>query len=397
MNLLFLTLQYDFEKEKEYMKKSKVAMQGAANAFQTNLISGFKGQPVNLTVMNTLPLATFPKYRQFIMKTKKGSLLGFNNTEIGYINLPFLKQQTRYLNYKKQVVKWIKNTPGEKYIVAYSLYLPFEKIFKYLSRKYPDVKTCIICPDLPCEYGILPKNKIKARLQYNYGKKLLQYAKYSNSFAVLTEQMKEPLKIGNRKFTVIEGIANGCTPSSAPNSQSKVVLYTGTLNKPFGILNLLNAFSKIEDKDIELWICGGGNSKTQVEAAAQKDSRIKFFGYVSKDTVLKLQQEAFILINPRQNEGEYTKYSFPSKTMEYMLSAKPVLMYKLDGIPSEYYQYLNFIEGNTADDMKNAILEIFSEPKKALEKAEKAAHFVSENKNSAVQAKKIIDLMLKME
>ncbi|MEE0929045.1 MAG: hypothetical protein UIG59_07625, partial [Acutalibacteraceae bacterium] len=136
MNLLFLTLQYDFEKEKEYIKKSKVAMQGAANTFQHNLLAGFEGQFCNVTIMNTLPMATFPKYNQIIMKTSKGKLQGFDNVEIGYINLPLLKQRTRYNGYKKQINKWIRETEGEKRIIAYSLYLPFEKIFKYIKKKH---------------------------------------------------------------------------------------------------------------------------------------------------------------------------------------------------------------------------------------------------------------------
>ena len=398
MNLLFLTLQYDLEKEKEYMEKSKVAMQGAANTFQHNLVEGFKELPCNVTVMNTLPVATFPKYSQLTMKTQKGMLAGFDSVEIGYLNLPFFKQRTRYSNYKKQIKRWIKNAPGEKCIIAYSLYLPFEKIFKYLKKHHPEVKTGLVCTDLPCEYGILPKNKIKAKIQYNYGKKTLDYAKYCDFFTVLTEAMKEPLKIGKRPFTVVEGICNGVPSKNEAKALGKIILYTGTLHKEFGIITLLEAFALIDDPDVELWICGGGNSKAAVETAAEKDKRIKFFGYVTKERAHELQQEAFMLINPRQNEGEYTKYSFPSKTMEYMLSGKPVLMYRLDGIPAEYDPYLNYIEGNSAEDMKNAICKTFDADADDIAlKAQSAARFVAENKNGAVQAKKILDLISELE
>ena len=141
MNILFLTLQYDVRKEQEYLSKSKASMQGAANTFQNNLLSGFEGVPHNVKVMNTLPVATFPKYSQIFMETKKGSILDFDTTEIGYINLPFFKQTTRFLEYKKQIKKWIKETKGEKAIIAYSLYLPFEKIFKFVKMHYPFVQT----------------------------------------------------------------------------------------------------------------------------------------------------------------------------------------------------------------------------------------------------------------
>ena len=120
---------------------------------------------------------------------------------------------------------------------------------------------------------------------------------------------------------------------------------------------------------------------------------LELFGVLDSYNFTELQQKAFMLINPRQNEGEYTKYSFPSKTMEYMLSGKPVLMYRLDGIPAEYDPYLNYVDGNSAEDMKNAILKVLSSETKIQERAQAAARFVFENKNSAVQAKKIIELM----
>ncbi|MEE0929161.1 MAG: glycosyltransferase [Acutalibacteraceae bacterium] len=268
----------------------------------------------------------------------------------------------------------------------------------YIKKKHPDVKVGIVCPDLPCEFGILPKNKFKAAIRCHHGKKLFKYTKYCDFFAILTEAMKHPLKIGERKYTVIEGICNGTAPENLQKCNNKAILYTGTLNRQFGILTLLEAFSLIEDPEAQLWICGSGDSKEAVEAAAEKDCRIKFFGYVTKDRASELQQKAFMLINPRQNEGEYTKYSFPSKTMEYMLNGKPVLMYRLDGIPAEYDPYLNYIEGNSAEDIKNAICKIFdADADEIALKAQSAARFVAENKNSAVQAKKILDLISELE
>lgn len=394
MNILFLTLQYDIKKEQEYLSKSKTSLQGAANTFQNNLLAGFKDVPHNVILMNTLPVATFPRYKQILMKTKKGNILDFNTTEIGYINLPILKQTTRYFAYKKQIKKWIKETEGEKCIVAYSLYLPFEKLFKYVKKKFPSVKTSLICPDLPCEFGILPKNKIKAAIQLSYGKKALKLAKYSDSFTLLTEEMKYPLNVGDRPYTVVEGVCNKKITETTEKEENKTILYTGTLNKQFGILTLLDAFKLIEDPEAKLWICGGGDSKQAVIDAVEKDERITFFGYVTKAEVEKLQQKASLLINPRANDGHYTKYSFPSKTMEYMISGKPVVMYKLDGIPDEYDPYLNYISGDTAEDMKESIVKVLS--KTAEERAdfgEKAAKFVSENKNSNIQANKILSLL----
>lgn len=398
MNYLFLTLQYDLKKEKEYIEKSKVALQAAANAFQNNLILGFREANANCEIMNTVPVATFPKYGQVLFSNKNGSLCGYSNIEIGFLNLPILKQITRIINYWVQIKNWIKNTPGEKYIIAYSLYLPFEIVLKKIKKMYPYIKLGLICPDLPCEFGILPQNRIKAKVQMIYGKKTLSYAKYVDFFILFTEQMRIPLNVGNRPYTVVEGI---CSPQSIHyqtplNTNDRIILYTGTLNEKLGIGNLLCAFSTIKSSRYRLWICGDGDMRDEVKKAADNDSRIRFYGFVDKKTVADLQQKATLLINPRQNGDEFTKYSFPSKTMEYMVSGKPVLMYKLDGIPDEYDEYLNYVNGNSVEHLKCAIMNLCEKSNLELFNiGEKAKEFILTNKSSLVQAKKIIDFLNK--
>ena len=53
-----------------------------------------------------------------------------------------------------------------------------------------------------------------------------------------------------------------------------------------------------------------------------------------------MQHKATILVNPRTSEGEFTKYSFPSKTMEYLLAGKSVVINRIPGIPEEYFNYV---------------------------------------------------------
>ncbi len=384
--MIFFGCLFDRTKEKEYLQNSKTGLSNAANTFQWNLLEGFYQNGQSVEIFNALPVGTFPKqYKKLLLKSGPWGKDGHNNYEIGCLNLPFVKQYQRYLKAKKLLRK-----TKDKNIVIYSAYEPFLKAVYRLDNSY---NVTVIITDLPEFYDLGKTSSLKRYLRAGNNKRIYKYLKRANSFVVLTEQMTQPLNIGNRPYTVVEGIANGELLKPAV-PEKKSILYTGTLHKQFGILTLLEAFSLVEDPEAELWICGGGDSKAEVEAAAEKDSRIKFFGYVSKDKVAELQQKAFMLINPRQNDGEYTKYSFPSKTMEYMLSGKPVLMYKLSGIPAEYDPYLYYIEGNSADDMKNAICRIFeSDSDEIAKRTEAAARFVAENKNSAVQAKKIIDLM----
>ena len=86
--------------------------------------------------------------------------------------------------------------------------------------------------------------------------------------------------------------------------------------------NLIAAFNEIDDKEFSLWICGFGLDQPFVEVAAKNDSRIIYWGLVEQNRVFEMQQQATLLVNPRKGDAEFTKYSFPSKTMDIWLQGR---------------------------------------------------------------------------
>ena len=403
MKALFLGCLFNENDEKYLLRKSssRIGLSGAGNTFQWSLIKGLDknlSRPVD--IINVLPVGTFPKYfKDIILPEKKWTHSpGANNLEIGSLNLPFLKQIKRTIACKKALNKWLKDTGDEKSIIIYTPYLPF----LYAVKSVPNnVNVTLIVTDIPEFYDLTASNNpIKRSLRVMYNRLIYASLERIDSFVLLTEQMKKPLNVGNKTYVVVEGLIDN-DPSTyhnkVENINKKIILYTGTLNFKFGITNLIDGFKLIDKKDYELWICGAGEAEGKIINASNSDDRIKYLGYVSKNEIHELQQKATILINPRTNDGEYTKYSFPSKTMEYMLSGRPVLMHKLDGIPDEYDQYLYYINGNQPKDIANRIMEVCERPQSELDEfGEKARRFVLENKNCIVQAKKIIQMIEKM-
>ena len=116
----------------------------------------------------------------------------------------------------------------------------------------------------------------------------------------------------------------------AEKTISREIVYTGNLSERYGILNLAEAFTKLKEQDLRLVICGVGGAYDKLAEMSMKDSRIILRGLLPYDEILKVQRNALLLVNPRTSEGEYTKYSFPSKTMEYFVSGTPTLLYKLE-------------------------------------------------------------------
>ena len=178
------------------------------------------------------------------------------------------------------------------------------------------------------------------------------------------------------------------------NIDKKVVLYTGTLRKIFGVMNLVEAFKMVKDRDVELWICGSGDSKEAINEATRIDSRIKFFGLVDSETALEMQHKATILVNPRTSEGEYTKYSFPSKTMEYLLAGRSVIINHLSGIPEEYYDYVYTPKDESVEALAECISSVIHlDMKEREERAKKGRQFIIEKKNSKVQMERVIKMI----
>ena len=262
----------------------------------------------------------------------------------------------------------------------YSTYLPFLKATYKLDKK---IKTTLIVTDLPEYYDLSEVSFIRRIARKINNHFIYKYMSRVDSFVLLTEQMKEKLNVGERPYIVIEGISNAEDNYKANDIaikkeiNKKIILYTGTLHYKFGIKALLDGFNLIKKDNYELWICGSGEAVEYINECTKMDNRIKFYGYVTKEQVKRLQYQATILLNPRPNEGEYTKYSFPSKTIEYMASGKPVLMHKLDGIPDEYDKYIYYFNKTDSESIAKRIIEVCAQDEQDLLLfGERAKHFI---------------------
>ncbi len=404
MKILFLGLLYNRDEEIQLLDNSKCGLQGAANAYQWNLIDGMDEIahcPVD--ILNSLPVGSYPKYyNKLILRTRKWCHKeGAADKELGTLNFPLLKQMIRSYAFYKEVKVWCeKNKDDDIFILSYSLYLPYLKVLAKIKKKYKWVKTCVIVPDLPNAFGLDPGLNPLMKLYFKKTEKdIYKLAKDADSYCLLTKDMIDPLNIINKPYVIVEGIAK-TLPRQEMIARTKtiILLYAGTLHKRFGLDKLVEAFLAISADNYQLWFCGSGDYENEIINTARKDVRIKFHGYVTANQVLELLEQATVLINPRSNEGEYTRYSFPSKTMEYMSLGRPILMFKLDGIPDEYDDYLYYIKDNSVEGIKKGIIEICSKSIEELEtRSKKIYEFVQKEKSGSKQAGKLLAMLETMK
>lgn len=406
IDFLFLGGFFPKQLESEIAQKSRTGLQNAANVFQWHIINGIEKnikKPIDL--LSFLFVGSYPKnYSDFFIHGEKFKRLDNRENKIGgFLNLSIIKQLLLPFFVKRELKKWIYKHEGKKVIFIYSLQNHFLSAANYLKTKDSEIHICISVNDLPVYMSMDRDASFLFRIYKKWSEhKLKTNLKYIDSFMFVTVNMVEYFRIYNKPYVVIEGMVDYCNTNElvmVDNSifaRKNIILYTGTLTKKYGILDLVEAFSLIKDENYRLIICGGGETEEQIKKAATEDNRIKFMGLTARNKVLELQKEATVLVNPRQNNEEFTKYSFPYKMFEYLLSGKPIVCYKLDGFPEEYDNHFIYVNGSKPNDLAEKLVEACNLSENELRKIHKSnIKFVVEEKNNVVQSKKIIDMIKK--
>ena len=103
---------------------------------------------------------------------------------------------------------------------------------------------------------------------------------------------------------------------------------------------------------------------------------------------------AALLVEPRPTDDILVKMSFPSKIIEYMASATPVLCTNLPCFGKEYKEYQYRIEDESVEGIARALIDTLSIPRAELERMGKRARdYVMENKTIERQCGKIVSFV----
>ena len=399
IDILFLGRLFSRENEKQIRSKARVDMQDAANVLQWNLIDGFISNGCrDMTVVSYLPIDSWPSHYADAFIQNEVHDIGGNIKfhQIGFCNITKIKQLLNKTICDSVAKAWAKRQDGrKKVIVCYTCSNVLMRAIRAAKKIDPDIVAVQVIADITEFAANNCPNLIQRMLVKKEMKDNDKLARYIDKYVLLTELMKNKLGIV-KPCMVMEGIVPSREVSVQPASQEEnTILYTGSLNKKYGIMELLQAFESIQDPDYRLVICGLGNAEEDIKLLSARDPRVNFRGKVPHDEVMKLQSRATILVNPRQNNEEFTKYSFPSKTMEYLASGTPVVAYKLDGIPDEYDEYINYVSDNSPETLARVIQRVCHLPPEVrIAMGEKAKNFVLKEKNKTTQTKRVLDFIL---
>ena len=365
-----------------------------ANVFQHSLLKGLENHIQDLRVV------TSPVIKSTCSEVKdlcKGYAFSHSEGEckkdiyVGIYPFPGIQMIVELWKVYWTIHKLVRNEK-QNVLFIYALHSPFLLAAVLLKRKL--TCSCVVVPDLP-EFMSRQNNLVK-KLVKKIDSSIINFCvKRLDNYVLLSPYMIEKLPIAQKPWVLMEGIFDTNEMlDEVVKAKEKVILYSGNLSRRYGIIELLEAFLRIDKENYRLWICGRGDGEKDIREMAKEDKRIVFLGVVNHDEVLHLQRRATVLINPRSSKGEYTRYSFPSKTMEYLASGTPTIMCHLPAIPTEYDKYIYYIEKENADGIKKKLIEVCEKPQQELDEfGAKASEFIRTQKNAYIQAQKIVNLI----
>ncbi len=401
MNLLFLGKFYPVNLLNSIKEDSRGKVGFSNHNFEKSIVHGLERQPANLRILTIPGVYSWPhnnrKLFTYAEHYSEGNapvksvgfcnVVGLNKVSMSVSTLFNLSRM--YGKFDGSEIHVITNAPNV--FILKALFLS-----KKLTRKKIDIT--VIIPDIPSMVTMMHRKdkSVKGWFVDKIDKWTIDLLGRCDRHVLLTEAMtgffSRPVK-----YIVMEGLidVDNYPETRKDNIDKKIILYTGSIHRQFGIMNLVEAFemAKMED-DVELWICGSGDSASEISERTKSNNRIKFLGLVDSERAREMQQQASVLVNPRTSDFDFTKYSFPSKTLEYMMTGKPVVMNRLPGIPAEYFDYVITPKDESVMSLSVTLEKVMSMTVKEREEIGNAGRlFVMNSKNAEVQMKRVVDFI----
>lgn len=347
---------------------------------------GFELNGCEVTMVSALPLTKGTYSSKFFWRECE-EINGLKYYYMSIINIPIVKHFGVILQTLRYIVK--NAAKKEKTVVICDVLNQAVALGGVLASKLLRCQCVGIVTDLP---EMLAGNTNNWRARFNNW----MLGKYTD-YIFLTKDMNVRINKKKKPYVVLEGHVDSNIEHAGGEEKYDrfVCLYAGALSRKYGLHYLVEGFLMAQLDNAELHLYGDGDYVPELQNICRECSCVKYFGVKLNDYVVKEQKKVTVLVNPRPTHEEFTKYSFPSKNMEYMLSGTPVLTTRLPGMPKEYYPYVYLIDKENSEGIAEKLRELYKESRAELRnKGEAAKEFVLKEKNNKVQARKVIEKLI---
>ncbi len=358
------------EFERIYTKPIKPGIQ--IQKFDRLIVEGLEQNDVNVVCYSTIPVSK-------VVLDKK--ILKLKNTDTFHyslcINIPILKDIYVLIGTSFKLL-----FTSFDYCVLDPL-SPANTLAASLVCKLKHKECNAVITDLP---EFMTSNKL-------YRKITNMVISNSSSYTFLSSKMNDRLNKKNKPYVIVEGFADDVNPKEYEHNNE--IVYAGNLSVDNGVMNLVNAFRKSSfHESCLLRLFGNGNATDLINEIEKDDKHIKYEGVRPNKEVLEVLYRAKLLINPRPTNEEFTFYSFPSKTIEYLGTGTPFASTELYAIDKEYFNYIESLKNGTEEELLNFFNHFNDiDYSSRLDKARKGKEFIALNKNKKAQTKKMLTIL----
>jgi len=397
MNVIYLSSSCSDEKFESLRKSGITKKLPQAQKYHRLMMEGIeKNIDGNITAISVFPVNRSWS-KQNVFQREEEIVHGIRYIYSKFVNIPILKQISVVSNAKREIRKITSENIGKTVLICDILNQSLAKAAREMGKKL-GIPTLGIVTDVPGHTsGARRKTasyvtrKIKEYAEKNCERNMVKY----DSYLFLTAAMNDVVNLKNKPYIVIEGQSdikmqethNTLSDKASP----KVIMYAGGIHREFGIAALVEAFAEGEYEGWELHIYGDGNYQNDLKKIAEINDSIKYYGTQSNKLIVDSQLKATLLVNPRLTDAEYVKYSFPSKTLECMVSGTPLLTTHLPGMPKEYNEYVYLFDEENKQGFKRVLDNVLATSEEKLHSyGMRAKEFAIVEKNNVRQAKKLL-------
>lgn len=153
------------------------------------------------------------------------------------------------------------------------------------------------------------------------------------------------------------GLSKNLPNIECKNSNS-IIMYAGKFDRLRGVDTYIDAIDRSCNEKCEFWVSGWGKEEeiNRVEKKLElvDDSRIKFFGQLPFHEYRNRCIRADILINPQDPEHPRSKYTFPSKILDFLSSSSIVITTDMSDLKLKMSEIL-IIGGKDAESLSKTL------------------------------------------
>ncbi len=382
MQIIYVSTLMSKAKANDLINKYNISFLQSIQRYNQLLCEGLVSNNINVKTITAMPISNKNSTKIF-WKADNEVENEINYNYLPFINLPFFRQFCFLFFTFFYVLFYILFSKQKPIFICDILKTTTASVTLFLAKLF-NCKCIALVTDLPKDMKSSKKLSqfINIKLQNCY-----------DYYILLTKYMNEQINLKKRPYVIIEGICDDLNQIEKNNkSKEKYIMYAGGLYERYGIKELITGFIDANLKDVKLLLYGTGDLVEYIKNL--NNENVIYCGVATNEEILEKEINATLLVNPRFSDGDYTKYSFPSKNIEYMSSGTPVLTTKLKGIPDEYNDYTFILENESSNGIKDKLTEIFSKSSKKLtEFGKNAQKFVLKEKNKVKQASKIKKLI----